>query len=74
MADKTTKLVAADPASGVKVNAGIIAQPFRDEIKQKVEQLKAKGIGTCRLFRRPSILTLHLQKYLADQQPCYLCI
>ena len=38
-------LVDADQAKGVKVNAGAIAKPFRDEIKKKVETMKQDGIG-----------------------------
>jgi hypothetical protein len=32
-------------ASGTKVDAGTIAAPFRAEVREKVEALKAKGIG-----------------------------
>lgn len=38
-------VVVADPTKGIKVDAGIIAQPFRDEIKERVRQLKQHGIG-----------------------------
>ena len=31
--------------SGTKVDAGAIAAPFRAEVREKVEALKAKGIG-----------------------------
>jgi hypothetical protein len=41
----TTAIVVADPAKGIKVDAGIIAQPFRDEIKERVLQLHKHGIG-----------------------------
>ena len=41
----TTPLVVADPTKGIKVNAGIIAKPFRDEIKAKVLALKEQGKG-----------------------------
>mmetsp|Transcript_26682 Transcript_26682/g.62674 ORF Transcript_26682/g.62674 Transcript_26682/m.62674 type:complete len:374 (-) Transcript_26682:123-1244(-) len=37
-------LVDANPAKGVKVNAGVIAKPFREEIKKKVEAMKQEGI------------------------------
>ena len=30
---------------GVKVDASIVAKPFRDEIKAKVQELKTMGIG-----------------------------
>ena len=36
----------ANPDKGVKVDAALIAQPFREEIKQKVKEWKKQGIGT----------------------------
>ena len=39
------RLIEADPAKGVKVNAGVIAKPFRDEIKGKIEAMKREGLG-----------------------------
>lgn len=39
------KLVKADPSKGVRVDAAVIAQHFRDEIKANVAELKAQGIG-----------------------------
>lgn len=33
------------PDKGVKVDASIIAKPFRDEIERKVQELKQQGIG-----------------------------
>jgi len=42
---KEDDTITADPTKGVKGNAGIVAQPFRDEIKAKVQQLKQHGIG-----------------------------
>ena len=36
--------------SGTKVDAGAIAAPFRAEVREKVEALKAKGIGKFRMF------------------------
>ena len=41
----TTPLIVADPTKGIKVNAGNIAKPFRDEIKAKVLALKEQGKG-----------------------------
>ena len=46
----TTAIVVADPTKGIKVDAGIIAQPFRDEIKERVAQLHKHGIGEQWLF------------------------
>lgn len=40
------KLVVADPSKGVRVDAAMIAKRFRTEIKQKVAELKARGVGT----------------------------
>ena len=37
--------IVSDSSKGVKVDAGIIAGPFREEIKQKVRVLKEHGIG-----------------------------
>lgn len=39
-------LIVADATKGIKVNAGIIAQPFREEIKAKVAEMKKQGLGT----------------------------
>ena len=38
-------LIVSDPTKGVKVNAGIVAKPFRDEIKAKVAAMKQAGYG-----------------------------
>mmetsp|Transcript_10325 Transcript_10325/g.19817 ORF Transcript_10325/g.19817 Transcript_10325/m.19817 type:complete len:372 (+) Transcript_10325:150-1265(+) len=38
------KLVTVDPSKGVRVDAAIVAERFRDEIKAQVEDLKAHGI------------------------------
>ena len=38
-------LITVDPTKGIKVDSGIIAQSFRDVIKQKVVDLKKLGIG-----------------------------
>lgn len=40
----TKPLVVADPTKGVKVNAGVVAKSFRDEIKAKVATMKQDGI------------------------------
>jgi methylenetetrahydrofolate dehydrogenase (NAD+) len=37
--------IKSSPTEGVKVDASIVAQPFRDEIKAKVQELKSMGIG-----------------------------
>lgn len=42
---KSKQLIDADPVKGVKVNAGVVAKAFRDEIKEKVEAMKQEGIG-----------------------------
>lgn len=39
-------VIVADPTKGVKVDAGVVAAPFRKEIRDKVEALKAHGVGT----------------------------
>lgn len=41
-----TPVVTADPKKGIKVNAGDVAKPFRDEIKAKVKEMKSQGHGT----------------------------
>lgn len=38
-------LITVDPTKGIKVDSGIIAQSFRDVIKQKVVYLQKQGIG-----------------------------
>ena len=45
MADKDTPLIVADPKKGVKVDSGVVAKQFRDEIKEKVAKLIANGEG-----------------------------
>lgn len=45
-----TPLIIADPNKGIKVNSGIIAEPFRQEIREKVKELKQQGIGKLRIF------------------------
>ena len=49
--------IEASPTNGIKVDASLIAQPFRQEIKAKVQELKAMGIGT---KRKHSTLTCTL--------------
>jgi hypothetical protein len=41
-------VIVSDPTKGVKVNASVVAQKFRDEIKAKVQKLKDSGIGKLR--------------------------
>lgn len=51
MSEQISKpLIEADPTKGVKVNAGVVAKSFRDEIKEKVGAMKQEGIG--KLFRQ----------------------
>ena len=46
MSEQISKpLIEADPTKGVKVNAGVVAKSFRDEIKEKVGAMKQEGIG-----------------------------
>ena len=42
---KATSLATGTVGGGTKVDAGAIAAPFRVEVREKVEALKAKGIG-----------------------------
>jgi hypothetical protein len=61
MTEESTPLIVADASKGIKVNAGVIAKPFRDEIKVKVQSMVKQGIGTsvqCRLTRRLSYSAL----------------
>ena len=46
MTSDSKPLIVADSTKGIKVNAGVIAKPFRDEIKAKVEAMKKAGKGT----------------------------
>ena len=41
----TKPVIVADPTKGVKLNASDVAKPFREEIKAKVEAMKAAGQG-----------------------------
>ena len=46
MSERLSKpLIEADPTKGIKVNAGVVAKSYRDEIKAKVEALKQEGVG-----------------------------
>jgi hypothetical protein len=38
-------LIVADASKGIKVNSGVIAKKFRDEIKAKVASMTAQGLG-----------------------------
>lgn len=46
MSEASKPVIVADPSIGVKVNAAVVAQPFRDEVKAKVEEMKNMGLGT----------------------------
>src|SRR6056300_1070226 len=39
-------VIVADPNKGVKVDAAVVAKPFREEIQKQVKELKEQGIGT----------------------------
>lgn len=43
--DISKLVIVADPSKGVKVNAAVVAKPFREEIKAKVEAMKQAGYG-----------------------------
>lgn len=45
VSSKATSLATGTVGGGTKVDAGAIAAPFRVEVREKVEALKAKGIG-----------------------------
>ena len=47
MSSNNTTLIVADPNKGIKVDAAIVAKPFRNGIKEKVAELKRQGIGMC---------------------------
>ena len=40
-----TPVVTVDSTKGIKVDAGDVAKPFRDEIKAKVNEMKSQGHG-----------------------------
>ena len=46
MAEVKPTVIVADPKKGVKVDAAVVAKPFRQEIKDKVSAMKVEGIGT----------------------------
>lgn len=56
-------LIVADPTKGFKVNAGVVAKPFRDEIKAKVEKMKNLGVGTSSILLKNES---YLQRRLID--------
>jgi hypothetical protein len=39
-------LIVTDPTKGIKVDAAVIAEPFRNEIKRTIQNWKEQGIGT----------------------------
>jgi hypothetical protein len=45
MSSEQKASIVCDPTKGVKVNASVVAQSYRDEIKLKVQKLKEQGIG-----------------------------
>lgn len=44
-ATTTTTTIVADPTRGVKVDASLVAEPFRQEVRARVERLKVQGLG-----------------------------
>jgi hypothetical protein len=46
MSEGTKPVIVADATKGIKVNAAVVAKPFRDEIKAKTAAMKAAGLGT----------------------------
>ena len=42
-----TPVIVADGTKGIKVDASLVAKPFRDEIKAKVASMKEQGLGVC---------------------------
>ena len=51
MSENNKPVIVADPTKGVKLNASDVAKPFREEIKAKVEAMKAAGLGRCDVER-----------------------
>lgn len=49
--DVPKPLIVADPTKGVKMNVGVVAQPFRDEIRAKIEAMKKAGLGASEFQR-----------------------
>ena len=43
--DVPKPLIVADPQKGIKMDVGVVAQPFRDEIRAKVAAMKKAGLG-----------------------------
>ena len=39
-------MIEANQTCGIKVDAAVIAEPFRNEIRQRVQTLQSQGIGT----------------------------
>jgi hypothetical protein len=46
----TSFIVEANPECGVRLDAALVAEPFRVEIRQRVQALKEHGIGRCFLL------------------------
>jgi hypothetical protein len=58
MPEPSATIAIADPSKGIKVDATAVATPFRDEIKAKVADMKARGIGTFMLFRTYEVFSV----------------
>jgi hypothetical protein len=61
-ADVPKPLIVADPQKGIKMDVGVVAQPFRDEIRAKVAAMKNLGLGEFKIrSRRRLVLCPFLQ-------------
>jgi len=67
MSEDSKPLIVADPTKGIKVNAAVVAQPFREELKAKVEEMKKMGLGMSSLSTR----LLFEFEYKLAYSPCF---
>lgn len=69
MPEETSKpLIVADAKNGIKVNSGVVAKQFRDEIKSKVAAMQDQGLGTC---QPTHVVLLHSSKSVWLIYCCY---
>lgn len=51
MTPERKAVIVSDPTKGVKINASVVAQSYREEIREYVRKLKESGIGeSCTVF------------------------
>jgi hypothetical protein len=63
--DVPKPLIVADPTKGVTMNASVVAQPFRDEIRAKIAAMKEAGLGA---FQDSAYFEIDSCAFLPDRE------